>query len=667
MPKKEVLEKLITKTKVYLILIAILLIMLCSYNKMLIIPAIITYVLVIVYAIWANSKNKVEVIKQVQEATFDTNSVVKNTLINSPFPIIIMKHTGEVVWKSSKFMEEFANVPIKNYLSAILKELKNDAENANNTRSTRILKELDIDKKHYNVICEYIRNKHNRRKEEYYITLYIIENTDYINILEKYEAEKTCVGIITIDNYEELVQRISVEEKPKIMGEVEKLIYDWTNNTGGLVIKNERETYVLILDYQFLNLLENNKFNILDNIKKISLSNNLQLTLSISISVEGNTTYEKYKSALAGLELVLGRGGDQVVVRNNNQYKFYGGRAQEVEKRTKVKARTIAQSLENLVKESSNVIIMGHKTSDMDSIGSALGIYRFVKELDKDVYIVNTTYNVAVENLILEIEKIDEYKDIILDENEALAMTDKNTLLIVVDTHKTSYTEIPKLFEKTNKVVVIDHHRKGTEFIENPVLMFHEVYASSASELVVEILQYAEKDLKLTALEAEALYAGIMTDTKNFTFKTGVRTFEAAAYLRKIGVDIIRVKKWFQSDFKDYNIIADIVKSAEVINDNIAIAINEIRNKDISVVCAKAADELLTISTITASFVIGDTGEKILISGRSIGDINVQVILEKMGGGGHMTTAGTQIEGKTIEEVREELIEKINEYFEEMG
>jgi len=664
MPKKEVLEKLITKTRVYLLLIAVLLIMLCYYDNKLIVPAILTYMLVIAYAVWSNSKNKVEVIKHVQEATTDVNSIVKNTLVNSPFPIIIMKNTGEVVWKSSKFLEEFANVPIKNYLSTLLKEFKNEYEN---TKNTKIVKEFDIDKKHYNVICEYTQNKQTRKKSEFYIVLYVIENTDYVNIINKYEAEKTCVGIITIDNYDELIQRVSVEEKPQIMSEVEKTIYEWTNNTGGLIVKNERETYVLILDYQYLNVLEQNKFNILDDIKKINLSNNLQLTLSISISVEGETTYEKYKSALAGLELVLGRGGDQAVIRNNNQYKFYGGRAQEVEKRTKVKARTIAQSLENLIQESSNVVIMGHKTSDMDSIGSALGIYRFAKELEKEVYIVNTTYSVAVENLVKEIEKEEEYKDIFIDENAALSLIDENTLLVVVDTHKMSYTEVPQLFEKTKRVVVIDHHRKATEFIENPILMFHEVYASSAAELVVEILQYSEKDLKLKPIEVEALYAGIMTDTKNFTFKTGVRTFEAAAYLRKLGVDIIRVKKWFQSDLKDYNLIADIVKNAELIKDNIAIAVNDVKNKDISVVCAKAADELLTISTITASFVIGDTGEKILISGRSIGDINVQIILEKMGGGGHMTTAGTQIEGKTIEEVRKELEEKINEYFEEMN
>ena len=540
MPNKEVIKNLITKTKVYLLVIAILLIMLCFYNNQLIIPAIIIYILIVLYALWSNSKNKVEVIKHLQEVTTDTNSIVKNTLVNSPFPIIIMKKSGEVVWKSSKFLEEFANIPIKNYLSSILKELKNDFDNFN---SARIIKDIDIEKKHYNVICEYIKNKQNRKKDDCYIVLYIVENTDYIDILNKYEAEKTCVGIITIDNYEELLQRVSVEEKPQIIAEVEKAIFDWATVIDSLVVKNDRETYVMVFEYQYLKQLEQSKFNILGTIKNIDINSNLQLTLSISVSVEGKTTFEKYKSAMAGLELVLGRGGDQAVVRNQNQYKFYGGRAQEVEKRTKVKARTIAQSLENLIKESSNVIIMGHKTSDMDSIGASLGIYRFAIELDKEVHIVNTTYSVAIENLIKEIEKDDEYKDVIIDENEALSTVDKDTLLIVVDTHKASYTEIPKLFDKTEKVVVIDHHRKGTEFIENPVLIFHEVYASSASELVVEILQYSETDVPLREIEAEGLYAGIMVDTKNFTFKTGVRTFEAAAYLRKIRSRYFKSKK----------------------------------------------------------------------------------------------------------------------------
>lgn len=664
MPKKEVLEKLITKTKIYLLIIAVLLIMLCYYNPKLIVFSIVLYIVTVIYALWANSKNKVEVIKHLQEAATDTSSIVKNTLINSPFPIIIMKNTGEVVWKSSKFVEEFVNTPVKNCLSSILKEIKNEYESTNNKRFS---KNIEMDKKRYNVIGEYIKNKQFRKKEEFYIVLYIMENTEYINTLTKYDNEKTCVGIITVDNYEELLQRVSVEEKPQIISEIEKAIYDWTSSTEGIVIKNERETYVFVFEYQFLKVLEESKFSILDTAKKINLSKNMQLTVSVSISVEGENIYERYKSSMAGMELVLGRGGDQAVVRNQNQYKFYGGRAQEVEKRTKVKARIIAQSLENLIKESSNVIIMGHKNSDMDSMGAALGIYRYVRNLEVDAYIVNTNYGASLENLIEEIENDDEYNDVIIDESEALANVDENTLLVIVDTHKISYTEVPKLFDKTNRVVVIDHHRKGIDFVENPMLMFHEVYASSASELVVEILQYSEKELKIKPLEVEALYAGIMTDTKNFTFKTGVRTFEAAAYLRKFGVDILKVKKWFQSDLEDYNIIADIVKKAEVIRENIAISIVDEDNKDTSLVCAKAADELLTISTITASFVIGKLEDKVIISGRSIGDINVQIILEKLGGGGHITTAGTQIEDKSIAEVKEELIEKIQDYFQEIS
>ena len=247
-----------------------------------------------------------------------------------------------------------------------------------------------------------------------------------------------------------------------------------------------------------------------------------------------------------------------------------------------------------------------------------------------------------------------------------MAKITPDTLLIVVDTHKKGYVEVPELIDETDKIVIIDHHRRGEDFIENPILTFHEVYASSAAELVTEIIEYSSKNITLAQIEAESLYAGIMMDTKNFTFKTGVRTFEAAAYLRKYGIDIIRVKKWFQSDLESYNVIADIVKNAEVVNESIGISEYTEKDKNANLICAKAADELLTISNITASFVIGDMGDKICISGRSIGDINVQVILEKLGGGGHITLAGAQLEGMTLEEAKTELIIRINEYFTEV-
>ena len=310
-------------------------------------------------------------------------------------------------------------------------------------------------------------------------------------------------------------------------------------------------------------------------------------------------------------------------------------------------------------------MVMGHTNGDIDSMGSNLGIYRLAKTLGKEAYIVNETYGMSLESLMAALKEQGYDSNVIIDKNTALANVTSNTLLVVVDTHKRSYVEVPELLEKTEKIVVIDHHRKSEDFIDNAILTFHEAYASSAAELVTEIVEYASKEVVLEQIEAESLYAGIMMDTKNFTFKTGVRTFEAAAYLRKYGIDIIKVKKWFQSDLENYNVIANIVKNAEIVNGTIGISTYDEKDKNANIICAKAADELLTISDITASFVLGKMGDKICISGRSIGDINVQVILEKLGGGGHITLAGAQIEGLTMEEAKTELIIRINEYFTE--
>ena len=311
-------------------------------------------------------------------------------------------------------------------------------------------------------------------------------------------------------------------------------------------------------------------------------------------------------------------------------------------------------------------MIMGHTNPDIDSMGSSMGIYRLARSLNKNAYIIDSNNTTTLQNFKKSLAKEEEYEDILISKEVAIENVDKETLLVIVDTHKSTYVEAPELLEETDKIVVIDHHRRSADFIEKATLTFQEVYASSAAELVAELIQYAETKVELTTIEAESLYAGIMMDTKNFTFKTGVRTFEAAAYLRRCGVDIIRVKKWFQSDLASFNKIADIVKKAEIVNDTIAIAIYTKKEKDASLICAKAADELLTISDITASFVLGNLGDKICISGRSIGDINVQIILEKLGGGGHITLAGAQVEGMTMEEAKQELINRINEYFSEI-
>ena len=658
---KKIFEGLVSKTKIYLVIIAILLILICILNTRYIIPSIFIYAIVVFYAYWSDKKRRSELSEHIQDLTFNVEKAAKNTMINSPFPLVIAETDGNIIWRSSKFSKEFANIDINNILGDLLKQIKLEIENNPENPEKNIYKEFEIGTKIYQIIGKYAKSKN-----EYIATLYFLDETQKIELEQNYQNSQICIGIIMIDNYEEVNQRIQDEEKPILVAQIEKNIYDWASTFEGLVVKSERDTYVCIFERRYLEELENKKFNILDTIKELELSDKIEITLSIAISAEGDSNYEKYKSAQAGLDIALGRGGDQAVVRENGKYTFFGGRSQEVEKLTKVKARTVSHALEELIEEADKVMIMGHTNGDMDSAGASMGLYRLAKTLEKEVYIVYNATGTNLETFIETARNEKEYDEAIINKSEALSKITKDTLLIVVDTHKITYVEVPELLEETSKIAIIDHHRKSPDCIENAILTFHEVYASSASELVTEILEYAKKEVELTNIEAEALYAGIMMDTKNFTFKTGVRTFEAAAYLRKCGVDIIKVKKWFQSDLKTYNKISKIVEKAEITNDTIAISTYEENDKDANLICAKAADELLTISDITASFVIGKLGDKICISGRSIGDINVQIILEKLGGGGHITLAGAQVEGMTIEEVKQELIIRINEYFSEI-
>ena len=663
---RKVFDNLISKTKVYLAIIILLLIVICIENTKWIIPSIVIYALILGYACYTTKKRKAEISETLQGLTLTLDSAAKSSLINSPLPLVILETTGNIIWRSSKFASEFANVEINSYLDDLTLDIKEEIKNRTDKKNKDILRQIEIENKTYKIVGKFInsRNKEKKNRNEYVMILYFIDETENIKLQNEYKDSKSCIGMIMIDNYEETMQLMDSEEKPQISAEIDKCIYEWADISQGVLIKTERDRYIYFFEQRYLEAVKEDRFSLLDKIKEINVHGKTQITLSIAISNEGPTDKEKYKSVQAAMDVVLGRGGDQAVIRENDIYKFYGGRAQEVEKRTKVKARVVAHALENLIKESQNVMIMGHSNPDIDAIGSAMGIYRLAKTLNKNAYVIASKDTASLQTFVKELEKDEEYEDVLISK-VAEENIEKDTLLVIVDTHKTNYVEVPELLEKTKKIVIIDHHRRSADFIENATLTFQEVYASSAAELVTEILQYAESKVTLKQIEAESLFSGIMMDTKNFTFKTGVRTFEAAAYLRRCGVDIIRVKKWFQTDLVSFNRIADIVKNVEIVNDTIGIAINEEKNKDASLICAKAADELLTISDITASFVIGEMEDKVCISGRSIGDINVQVILEKLGGGGHITIAGTQIEGMTIEETKQELINRINEYFSE--
>ena len=663
---RKVFDSLVSRTKIYLIIILILFILISVFKPILIIPSIILYIVILCYTYFANNKRKSEISEQFQDLTLTVDSAAKSSLINSPFPLVILETNGNIVWKSSKFVTEFVDIDMNNYINDLIIDIKDEIEKSDNKKRKSVIRQIQIGKKTYTVQGEFAKSKKYERKKspEYMMILYFIDETEKVKLKQENEDKKICVGIIMIDNYEEVTQRVDAEQKTQLMAKVESTIYDWVNETNGILVKADRDTYVYVFEQKNLEKIKEEKFAILDSIKNLVRKDKIQLTLSIAISNEGDTERDVYKSASAAMDVILGRGGDQAVIRQNGKYLFFGGKVEEVEKRTKVKARIVAHALEELIKENDKIMIMGHTNPDIDAIGSALGIYRITKTLEKEAKIVANVETPSIKDLYESIK--DQYQEVFISSETALAQVDSGTLIIVVDTHKKTYVESPELLTKTNKIVIIDHHRRSADFIDNSILTFQEVYASSAAELVTEIIQYTQNEVELSEVEAEALYAGIMMDTKNFTFKTGVRTFEAAAYLRRCGVDIIKVKKWFQSDLESYNTISEIVRKAEIVRDSIGISIYDVQEKETSLICAKAADELLTIGNITASFVLGLMEDgKVCISGRSIGDVNVQMILEKLGGGGHITLAGAQLENVTIDEAKQELISKINEYFEE--
>ena len=667
---RKVFDQLLSKTKIYLAIIFILLVIVCIENAIMIIPSVFIFMAVVAYSYYANNRRKSEISETLQDLTLSVDTAAKSSLINSPFPLIIMESNGNIIWRSAKFISEFEGFDINLYLNNLIDDIKLDIKETEKdvSKEKQISKHIELNDKHYEVLGKFVHSKKYDKKhdDKYMMMLYFIDETEMMKLKEEYKDSKSCVTIIMIDNYEETMQQLESEEKPQVTAEIDKYIYEWTDKSNGVLIKSDRDRYVYLFEQRYSEKVKQDKFSILDKVKDIQTKENVQITLSIAISNDGMTDKEKYRSAQAAMDVVLGRGGDQAVIRENEIYKFYGGRAQEVEKRTKVKARVVAHALENLIKDASKVMVMGHTNPDIDSMGSSMGIYRLAKSLDKKAYIIDSSETNTLQSFKNDLAKEPEYEDILITKEVAEENIDKETLVVVVDTHKTTYVEAPELLKRTDKIVIIDHHRRSADYIENATLTFQEVYASSAAELVTELLQYAEVRVDLKTIEAESLYAGIMMDTKNFTFKTGVRTFEAAAYLRRCGVNIIRVKKWFQSNLETFNKIAAIVKKAEIVNDTIAIATYEKKDKEASLICAKAADELLTISDITASFVMGKAGNKICISGRSIGDINVQIILEKLGGGGHITLAGAQVEGMTMEETKQELINRINEYFSEI-
>ncbi|MED4616405.1 DHH family phosphoesterase [Priestia megaterium] len=496
--------------------------------------------------------------------------------------------------------------------------------------------------------------------------LYFFDITEQIEIEKLYEEERTSLGIIFLDNYDELTQGMDDQVKSNLNSQVTSILNNWAQEYGIFIKRTSSEKFIAIMNEQILIHLERSKFSILDQVREETSKQNIPLTLSIGIGAGAADLPELGALAQSSLDLALGRGGDQVAIKQpNGKVKFFGGKTNPMEKRTRVRARVISHALKELITESGKVIIMGHKYPDMDAVGAAIGILKVAQVNQKDGFIVLDPDHIdtGVQRMLEEIKKKEGLWERFITPEEALNLVSDDTLLVVVDTHKPSLVIEERLLNRIENVVVIDHHRRGEDFIEDPLLVYMEPYASSTAELVTELLEYQPKRFKIDMLEATALLAGIIVDTKSFTLRTGSRTFDAASFLRSQGADTVLVQKFLKEDITQYVQRARFIEHAEIYTAGIAISRAEPNKMYDQVLIAQAADTLLSISGVVASFVISKRRDNLIgISARSLGDINVQVIMESLQGGGHLTNAATQLQDISLDEAEERLKQAIDEY-----
>lgn len=582
-------------------------------------------------------------------------TVQQEALINFPIPVMVCDSDGEILWANQQAQR------------GVL-----DGENIYSKSIYTILTGLDITRRcpdnGYEVdykgrhFVAYVTRAVNNHQDLYMV--YFFDNTELKQFAHEYFETRPSIMLLVVDNYEELQQTMKDNERSRLMGQIEYTVSKYVSENGGLMVKTERDRFIVIIEERNLRGIISSRFQILEEVRAIENEANQVPTLSIGVGRDASTLSESEQFARQAVDMALGRGGDQAAVRSVSGYEFFGGVSNGVEKRTKVKTRIVATALAELMNGSDNVLVMGHQNSDLDCFGASIGILKAARLMGKDAWLVIRRDKSLVGPLY---DKLLEngYSGLFIEPEEALSHISRKTLLVICDTHVKTFLESAEVFEACKSVVVIDHHRKMVGHIENAVIFYHEPYASSASEMVTELVQYFGERYRIGRYEAEALLAGIMLDTKNFVIKTGVRTFEAAAYLRKIGADTVEVRKLFAIQMGAYQLKAQLVANAEIYK-GCAIAVSPNREiSDIQVTAAQAADELLNISGVQASFLIFRIGDGISYSARSMGQLNVQLIMEKLGGGGHHTMAGAQIANISLEEAKSRLTAAIDEFFEE--
>ncbi|WP_010531294.1 DHH family phosphoesterase [Lentibacillus jeotgali] len=603
------------------------------------------------FSIYAEKKRRKDTEKYIATLSHRVKRVGEEALLEMPIGIILFDEDYNIEWANPYMNHLTENETL---VGKSLNMLSDDLVSKVKENDNEIW--LDLEGYHFQISI-----KKNER------LLYLSDRTVQSDIQSRYVNEKAVIAIIFLDNYEEITQNMDDTLKSQLNSKVTSVLNSWSNDYGIYLKRTSQDRFLAVLTKETLDQLEKSKFDILDEVRELNAEQNIPITLSIGIGVGDSTLPDLGEMAQSSLDLGLGRGGDQVVIKDDaGKVRFYGGRTNPMEKRTRVRARVISHALKDLVQGSDNVIVMGHKSPDMDSIGAAIGILNIVKANNVEGYIVLDPDDVdtGVYRLVEELKEEEELWQHFIEPEESEALVTSRSLIVVVDTHKPSMVANERLLNRAEYKVVIDHHRRAEEFVDDPTLVYMEPYASSTAELVTELLEYQPNNLKLKMLEATALLAGIIVDTKSFTLRTGSRTFDAASYLRSKGADTVLVQRFMKEDLDIYIKRSKLIERAEIYHDTVAISKGQPGESYGGVLIAQAADTLLTMSGINASFVISERKDgRIGISARSLGDVNVQVIMEKMNGGGHLTNAATQIEDTTIEDSEALLKDILEEYF----
>ena len=604
------------------------------------------------------SRRKRQLMSYVQTAT---DSVGISVHAGSAFPMAVIRlPENEIIWGNPSFfaITGLSDTACYQTLDSVISGFSTSwlREGQSELPGDRI-----IGGRRYRIYGNYVRSEDDATTVQL-ATIYFADMTEMFNVRDEFMRTRPIVSIVLIDNYDELTANLSDSAVSTLDAQLNDVIANWTAGLEALCRKTERNRYLVIFESKDLAKLQENRFSVLlDDVRHVSSSSGMSATISLGIGKDGGSFAENYRFAALAIEMSLSRGGDQAVIKDRFNFTFYGSRTKETDRHTRVRSRVVAGSLSELIGQSSTIYIMGHRMADLDALGSAVGLLCLCRTKGRAARIVIDLQKNACQSLIEELKASQDYADLFISGQDALVEADNRSLLIVVDTNRPDQVECKPLLESISRVAVIDHHRRAADYIEQPVLNLHEPYASSASELVTELLQYAVNQRDVKPLEAQALLAGIVLDTKNFSIRTGSRTFESAAYLRKAGADPVEVKKLFQSDLDDTLMRYRVVQAARLYRSELAIAcIDETITR---VIASQAADELINISGITASFVLFPDREQVIISARSIGSCNVQAVLEKLGGGGNGATAGAQIKGKPLREVLQELVAAIDAFY----